>query len=191
MHPGRSVLNWHRKTGKPYIVSPHGMLSKVALSYGTLKKIAVSFWFQNAVFQKAAIIHATSSNERDEIRQYGLKGQICIIPNGVDNLNTLEIKDKPAPSKNRIVLSLGRIHKKKALDQLVLAWKSLEPDFPEWSLMIVGPDEQGEAQVLLDMIKEAKLKRVKIQGPVFGDKKIELMGLLVFLLCLRGVRTSL
>ena len=42
--------------------------------------------------------------------------------------------------------------------------------------MIVGPDEQGEAQVLLDMIKEAKLKRVKIQGPVFGDKKIELMG---------------
>jgi hypothetical protein len=54
MHPGRSVLKWHRRTGRPYMVSPHGMLSTVALSFGRLKKIAVSYWFQDEVLRKAS-----------------------------------------------------------------------------------------------------------------------------------------
>ncbi len=73
------------------------------------------------------------------------------------------------------VVSLGRIHPKKALDRLILAWRGIEPAFPDWQLKIVGPDEGGYSAVLLRLIRELGLKNVSISGPVFGDAKIELM----------------
>jgi len=171
MHPGRSVLQWHRVTDRPYVVSPHGMLSKVALSYGYWKKHAVSWWFQDAVFRHASAIHATSIAEQEEVRSYGLKGSVCIVPNGISNTEIIQVRS----CSRRTVLSLGRIHKKKALDQLILAWQTLEPSFPDWSLLIVGPEEHGEARVLSRMIEEAGLKRAEIRGPVYGSEKVSLM----------------
>lgn len=176
MHPGRSVLKWHRATRRPYVVSPHGMLSEVALSYGSLKKRAVSLWFQDAVFREAAVIHATSDAEKDEIRRYGIEAHVCVIPNGISDIEMSGRGRSATKSRGRTVLSLGRIHKKKALDQLILAWQSLEQDFPDWSLLIVGPEEQNEAQILSSMINDFRLKRAEIRGPVFGDEKAVLMG---------------
>jgi len=171
MHPGRSVLQWHRATGRPFVVSPHGMLSQVALSYGYWKKRAVSWWFQDAVFRYACAIHATSIAEQEEVRKYGLKGSICVAPNGIADIEINQVGD----GSGRTVLSLGRIHKKKALDQLILAWQSLEDSFPEWSLLIVGPEEQDEARLLSRMIAQAGLKRAEIRGPVYGAEKVSIM----------------
>jgi len=171
MHPGRTVLQWHRTTGRPYVVSPHGMLSEIALSYGRWKKWGVSWWYQDAVFRNASAIHSTSAAEQDEIRRYGLKGSVYVIPNGISDMEGSHGKR----GAGRTVLSLGRIHKIKALDQLILAWQTLEPNFPEWSLLIAGPEEHGEAQVLSRMIKEAGLKRAEIRGPVYGPDKVALM----------------
>lgn len=49
MHPNRSVLQWHRRTGRPYVLSIHGMLSEAALSYSPWKKHVASVLFQNNV----------------------------------------------------------------------------------------------------------------------------------------------
>jgi len=171
MHPGRSVLQWHRASKQPYIVSPHGMLSDVALSYGRKKKALVSWWFQDAVLAHAAAVHATSYVETEEIRKRGIAAPVCVIPNGVADLGfPVDIGE----SRNTI-LSLGRIHRKKALDYLVRAWQKLEPDFPDWSVLIVGPDEGGEVMRLQTLIKEIGVKRASIEGPVFGAEKVLLM----------------
>ncbi|TIQ75288.1 MAG: glycosyl transferase family 1, partial [Mesorhizobium sp.] len=42
MHPSRSVLQWSRSTGRPYMISPHGMLGAAALRYSRSKKRLIS-----------------------------------------------------------------------------------------------------------------------------------------------------
>lgn len=171
MHPGRSVLNWHQQTGRPYIVSTHGMLSEVALSYSRAKKKFLSLWFQDAVLRNAAALHATNNNELAEIQAQGLQRPICVVPNGISHI----ARPDDIESSSRTILSLGRIHRIKALHHLVLAWRELERDFPEWSVLIVGPDEGGEVDRLQTLIKEAGIKRVTIRKPVYGEEKTHIM----------------
>lgn len=171
MYPGCSVLRWHRATGRPYVISTHGMLSDVALSYSRLRKKAVSLWFQDAVFARAAALHATSECEAGEIRAYGLRAPVCTVPNGIAEIARPAVPRPPG----RTILSLGRIHRKKALDHLILAWQRLERDFPDWSVLILGPDEGEEASRLRGLIAETGVQRVAIRGPVYGAEKTELM----------------
>jgi glycosyltransferase involved in cell wall biosynthesis len=171
MHHGRSVLQWHRATGKPYMLSPHGMLSDVALTYGRPKKKLVSLWFQNAVFRNAAVLHATSDAEVSEFRAYGLHSPVCVVPNGINEI----ARPIGTAEPSRTILSLGRVHRKKALDQLILAWQKLEPGFPDWSVQIVGPDEKGETARLSALVEETGVARVAFRGPVYGDEKVSIM----------------
>ena len=171
MHPGRSVLKWDIATGQPYLVSPHGMLSNIALSYGRLKKKAVSWWFQDDVFRHAAGFHATSAGEQAEIARYGLACRACVVPNGIAEPG---LPVRPA-ARPRTILSLGRIHRVKGLAHLILAWKLLEDDFPEWSVLIAGPDEGGEVARLSALIGETGVRRLAITGPVLGAEKMSLM----------------
>jgi glycosyltransferase involved in cell wall biosynthesis len=53
------------------------------------------------------------------------------------------------------LLFLSRIHAKKGLDLLVPAWGKLTKEFPDWELLIVGPDEGGYQATVEKMIAEA------------------------------------
>jgi glycosyltransferase involved in cell wall biosynthesis len=50
---------------------------------------------------------------------------------------------------------LSRIHAKKGLDLLVPAWGKLTKEFPDWELLIVGPDEGGYQATVEKMIAES------------------------------------
>ena len=83
--------------------------------------------------------------EYNDIREYGLKNPVCIIPNGVDlpeNIDDLKKQDAPwkniiAPGQN-VLLYLGRIHPKKGLTNLIMAWKQvmIESQNKNWNLVI-------------------------------------------------------
>jgi glycosyltransferase involved in cell wall biosynthesis len=163
---GRAAL----LAGKPFIVAPRGMLSPAALAFSRLKKQVVWALMQGNVVRRASCIHATSEQEHDEIRDFGLKNPIAIIPNGID-IPELADHSPIATSNGRVVLSLGRIHPKKGLDRLVRAWAQVEHVHPEWRLRIVGPDELGHAKELGALAAEMKTMRVSIEGPVAGDAK--------------------
>lgn len=167
MYPNLSVLRWHLRTNKPYLVSVHGMLSPVALSYSSMKKKFVRHVFQDKVLYNAAAFHSTSSSESLEIINWGLNSPVFEIPNGVD------LPAEGAVSRHNTfkVLTLGRVHKKKGLSNLVQAWRVLEPKFPHWTLEIVGPDEGGEVARLKVLVKQLGLKRVAFQGAVLGELK--------------------
>jgi glycosyltransferase involved in cell wall biosynthesis len=53
------------------------------------------------------------------------------------------------------LLFLSRIHAKKGLDLLVPAWGKLTKEFPDWELLIVGPDEGGYQATVEKMIADA------------------------------------
>jgi len=126
---------------------------------------------QGKVVRRAACIHATSEQEHDEIRNFGLNNPVAIIPNGID-LPEPRARSASGPAAGRIVLSLGRIHPKKGLDRLVRAWATLEAVHPDWRLRIVGPDERGHAGELIALAAELKARRVSVENSVAGDAKI-------------------
>jgi glycosyltransferase involved in cell wall biosynthesis len=157
---------------KPFIVAPRGMLSSTALSFSRLKKRVVWALLQGDVVRRASCIHATSEQEHNEIRDFGLTNPVAIIPNGID-IPELDSHSTAATDAGRIVLSLGRIHPKKGLDRLVRAWAKVEAAHLEWRLRIVGPDELGHARELAALAAELKTQRVSIEGPVAGAAKAE------------------
>jgi glycosyltransferase involved in cell wall biosynthesis len=169
MHPGRSVLQWHNRTGGPYVLSPHGMLSEVALGYSPLKKRMAGVLFQKAVFRHAAALHVTSNQEADEAGAYGLPQPFIRFPNGVSDIRR-PIGATVAPPFR--VLSLGRISRIKALDHLITAWASLEDAFPDWTLSLTGPDEGGETARLQALATSLDVSRLRFHPPLFGEAKV-------------------
>jgi glycosyltransferase involved in cell wall biosynthesis len=166
VNAGRVAL----RARKPFIVSPRGMLGAAALAFSRAKKRIAWALLQGDVVRCASCIHATSEQEHDEIRHFGLNNPIAIIPNGID-VPEPDNHSTAATEFSRIVLSLGRIHPKKGLDRLVRAWARVESAHPEWRLRIVGPDELGHANELAALAAELKTQRVSIEGPVAGDAK--------------------
>ncbi|TMV10336.1 glycosyltransferase [Ruegeria sediminis] len=188
-YPSKAVLDWHRATGNPYLVSVHGMLSKVALSYSPAKKRISRLLFQDRCFDGARALHATTETELAEIRALGYRGPIAIFPNGV---NAAAIPDLPARTPGKTVLTLGRLHHKKGLDILIDIWAKLEPAFPDWSLRIIGPDENGYAARLKNRLKSHHLARCSVEAPVFGaDKDIAIASSDLFVLPSRNENFAL
>jgi glycosyltransferase involved in cell wall biosynthesis len=119
----------------------------------------------------ASCLHATSRQEYQDIRAFGLKAPIAIIPNGIDVLPS-EPKGPPNGGQ-RTVLYLGRLHPKKGLDRLLDAWELIEDHHPEWQLDIVGPIDGDYAQMLKARIAADAASRVCLVGPLYGEAKLE------------------
>ena len=159
-----------QRSRKPFVLAPEGMLSSVALGFSHRKKRLFWALWQEKVVRSASCIHVMSEQEHDEVRAFGLNNPVAVIPNGID-LPELETQSRSGPGKDRILLSLGRIHPKKGLDRLLRAWATVEKAHPAWRLRIVGPDELGHAAELAGLVDELKLKRVSIEPPIAGRTK--------------------
>ena len=159
-----------KQTGVRLVHSTRGMLGPAALEFARWKKTA--FWqlWQKRALKSADCLHATSDAELEEIRASGLTNPVAVIPNGVA---MPEMPASPAPLRSeRTVLSLGRIHPKKGLDNLIRAWATLENDFPEWRLRLIGPPENAHDEMLRSLKDSLGVKRVHIEGPVFGAERL-------------------
>lgn len=158
-----------RRARRPLIVAPRGMLGPAALAFSPLKKRAFWHLLQRSAVAAAACFHATSEQEYEDIRAFGLRQPVAVIPNGidVDGAGVPEARRQGA----RTVLSLGRIHPKKGLDILLRAWARVESIRPNWCLRIVGPSEKGHEIELKGLAAKLKLARVSIEGPIYGADK--------------------
>ena len=75
------------------------------------------------------------------------------------------------PAVERVVLSLGRIHPKKGLVQLVYAWSKVETRYADWRLKIAGPPERGHDNELRALAMSLGLTRISVEGPIYGEAK--------------------
>jgi glycosyltransferase involved in cell wall biosynthesis len=165
--PNLSAATVARRTGKPFVCSPRGMLSAAALAFSRRKKRLVWMLGQKAALAGAACLHATSEGERAEIRSCGLAAPVAVIPNGVDLPDLDGCAARPIAGP-RILLSLGRMHPKKGLDVLLHAWSRVEAAHPDWRLRIVGPAEDGHDRELAGRAEQLGITRASVEGPVYG-----------------------
>ena len=176
MYPSVVVRDWHRKTGRPYLVSPHGMLDPWAVKNSAWKKKLALLFYEREHLQNAACLRALCESEAKAMRAFGLKNPICIIPNGID---VPEIGDQKAENKNefqlsafpisaftgrrKVLLYLGRIHPKKGLVNLLKAWAAVQRTedggrrTEEWVLAIAGWDQGGHEAELKSLASELGL----------------------------------
>lgn len=187
-----AALQWQKKTGRPVVVSPHGMLDPWAVRNSAWKKKLVGLIFANESLHKATCIHALCQSEADSIRAYGLENPIAIIPNGIDLPDfDHSMRKVQCSKKKRKLLFLGRIHPKKGLKELIAAW-SMVPEAcrNEWELIIAGWDDGGHLDSLkkqastlglqwsvdeLDSELCSAATDLHFVGPKFGEEKYELL----------------
>jgi len=165
----------------PYITTTHGMLDSWAVRNSRFKKKIVAFMYEKAALKNASCLHAFTKQEYIDIRNFGLKNPVCILPNGVDvPLNIQELKaakpvwDGLIKCEKKVLLYLGRIHPKKGLTNLIKAWKSVQKlgKSSDWVLAIVGWDRGGYELELKEISKNLELdKSIFFLGPQFKKNK--------------------
>jgi glycosyltransferase involved in cell wall biosynthesis len=171
---------WHRRTSRPYIVHPEGMLESWALRNGRWKKRIAALLYENEHLRRAACLRALSEAEAQSIRACGLRNPICVIPNGVD---LPEQHDRPGTKTDsgpfgefakdrKILLCLGRLHPKKNVANLIRAWNEMsnsqDCNSDPWILAIAGWDQGGYAS---ELKRIAAVPSVAFLGPLFGEDK--------------------
>jgi poly(glycerol-phosphate) alpha-glucosyltransferase len=178
MHTSVAALKFTRKTRKPHLVSPHGMLDPWALDNSRWKKRLAATFFEDANLGSAACLHALNPAEEKSIRDYGYTGPVCVIPNGIDVPDPGDVPrsapwwTKTAP-EIKTLLYLGRIHPKKGLLNLLKAWSRLEPGLQKsWRLVVAGWDENHHQLTLRRMAQALRIESTVIfPGPLFGEEK--------------------
>lgn len=171
-HNSVVARNWSRRTSKPVVVSPRGMLSSDALSFSRWKKVFAMNLFQLRCLRHASCIHVTSDDETVSLRKLGVTTKCKKIPNGIDSSTA---KPVPFSERQNVVLAMGRIHPIKGYDNLILAWGKIERDFPAWSLIIRGPDHNLHRSYLVDLANRLNLDSVTIGGEVCDREKDEFL----------------
>jgi len=183
-YPSLASLLWSKRTGKPLLVAPHGMMDPWALRQSRLKKHMAGLLFQNAQLRQAACIRALCESELKSIRAYGLKNPVCVIPNGIDLPVIAEGKNVITPVRElkeqgrKILLYLGRIHPKKGLINLLKAWKcaidAQSTIGDQWNLVIAGWDQEGHEGELKNLASDLQIEEsVLFVGPQYGKAKAE------------------
>lgn len=155
----------------PLVVSPHGMLGVGALKFSWRKKQLFSMLAQKPALAAASCFHATSGQELEDVRAFGLSAPVAIIPNGVDIPPADSLRRDDTAVGARTVLYLGRVHPKKGIDRLLHAWSKVADRRPGWRLRVIGPSEGGHDRELQALSASLGLRSVEFHPGLFGEEK--------------------
>ena len=179
MYLSAAVHSWRRRTGRPLIIAPHGMLDPWAVSNSRWKKRLAALLYESDNLRAAGCLRALNASEAQAIREQGIRRPVAIIPNGVDLPKVWEELDPPGwlpRDGRRMLLFLGRLHPKKGLIETLQAWaifKKAHPDMAStWRLAICGwgsGDYAGELRSVSEGLGLAG--DVLFPGPVHGAEK--------------------
>ena len=184
-YPSVAVQAWHQRTGRPYLISTHGMLDPWALRNSAWKKRIALAFYERAHLEQAACLRALCESEAQAFRAFGLKNPVCIIPNGIDlpddRGRTAEDGSQssaiwPGASGRKVLLFLSRIHPKKGLVNLLRAWAAVQkPEgggrkSEEWVLVIAGWDQGGHEAELMRLCDQLGIKWADVRGQRAEDR---------------------
>ena len=172
------LTHWSSKRKKPYIISTNGMLDPWAARNSFWKKQIALLLYERRCLEGAACIHVTTRAEADSVRNFGLKGSICIIPNGVDLPRPFPYIapnhaswDRWKAHGGKVLLYLGRIHPKKGLGSARQRLECLAyGKSPELALVMSAPTTDGyEAQLKRLITKLGQSDRIDLFPPMFNE----------------------
>ena len=169
MHPSRVGAQWARDTGRPYLISPHGMLDPWITARGRWKKALARYGYERASWARAAAWHALTPREARDIADEAGPRDVLIIPNAGPACGAM-----PAALRSPGVLYLGRIHPKKNLAGLVAGW-CLARRPAAARLQIAGWGDEDDVADLRRHLEAANEPSIVFHGPAFGEAKQRLL----------------
>lgn len=181
-YPSVAATRYSRRNQSPYLISTHGMLDHWAIQNSRWKKAVAYFLYERAHLRGARCLRALCAAEAHAIRELRLRNDIAIIPNGID---LPEIGNHPPTQScgatwnsevgnppwegviepgQKVLLYLGRMHPKKGLANLLLAWAKAQnsqlstlSSQPPWVLALAGWDQGGHEDELKRLCDELGL----------------------------------
>ncbi len=183
--PGRMAAKVAKHIKIPYIYYTYGGFEPWAFNHNYLKKRIYFELIERAILKMAAGIVVSNYSEAKILQDLGIRTEVRKIP--CESIIYKSKMNSPIPRnklithfpnlKNRnFILFLSRLHFKKGLDLLIPAFATLSRNFPDWDLVLAGPDEGGYRRVLENLVKDLGLvDRVVFTGMVTGEAKTTLL----------------
>ncbi len=146
-----------------HIVAPCGMLYKEARTKSSIIKNIVWKTYQKNILKSTKCFHAKSSQESNSLLSLFPDNKVQVIPNPLvlddrDNgdKNNFSFIDNYIADK-RVLLYIGRLVKRKGIEDLINVWDQNALSFPDWCVVIVGDDEKkGYLKTMLDQLEKCK-----------------------------------
>jgi glycosyltransferase involved in cell wall biosynthesis len=167
-----------RRSGIPYVVSPHGMLEPWAWRQRRWKKWPWYHLFERRHLDGASRVLTTSEKEAENVRKHLPSVDCRALPLGLTSEREpdyMAARRKLGWSESDVVLLfLSRIHPKKGLDLLLRALAALEPGSSQnVRLAIVGGGEARYDRTLRTFAhrESHRLPRIDWLGEIWGDDK--------------------
>lgn len=164
-----ALVDVARKRGKPYIITPRGMLypQDIAKSKSWFKNMSLKIILLDDL-NRAACVHVTCEDEMNHCRNLGVTSPIAIVPNPV------EIKEYPNAKKDDVFRLgyLGRISRRKNVEGLIYAWSELGDKVKKNAeLLIIGGGDEEYMAFLKNEVARLNLSNVRFTGFISGQEK--------------------
>jgi len=168
----------------PYFVCPHGMLDPWLKTAHPMKHFFKTlFWklFESNVLSDARGVFFACEEERLLAGLCFLRS-VCssyVVGFGTQDVSGDQDTQKaaflskfPQVRERKLILFLSRLHPKKGLDLLIRAFALHANEFPEFDLLVAGPDQSGLVLQLTKIATELGIqKRIHWTGMLKGDEK--------------------
>ena len=161
---------------KPHLVYPRGLLDGWALHHKQPKKQLGLLIQGRRILRQASCIVALSAAEEASIRALGIHTPVAVIPNGEPAVPSFDdevgtAQDRAGLPDSPYLLFLGRISKKKGLDQTLAAFRQVLERQGDAVLVIAGPVEPGYAQEFGQLCSGFDSRNLRVLEPVSGLRK--------------------
>lgn len=162
----------NKKKNVPYIIVPHGGMTRGAQNLKRWKKWLANQVFFNRFVKNAKAIHCLTHQEADDVMLWGRP--VFVVGNGVfiPSTTNMPITDQ---SKSFRIIFIGRLSiQHKGLDMLVDACGIIREKLilNKTEICIYGPDQHGSLVQIEDLIRERNLSEIiKLPGVVQDEAK--------------------
>jgi glycosyltransferase involved in cell wall biosynthesis len=169
-----------------YVVSPHGSLDRWSMRQKRLKKLVYLGLFGRSLLTRAAAIHFTADDERDQAGEVLQNLRSMVAPCLVDLTSYYQLPGREHARRELSCLSadrpnilfLSRLHPKKGVELLLHAMIALTARNLRLNLIVAGPEDPAVAGYELHLRQmAAKLgvaASVHFIGMIKGELKISL-----------------
>jgi glycosyltransferase involved in cell wall biosynthesis len=178
LYPNWLIGSLARKFRKPLVVSPLGHLDEWSLSHHSWRKAVLLKIIESKYLQYASLFIAKSTYEAEQIQKLRYKGNIAIIPNGLESTEwetkvspSLFLNAYPNLKSKRVVLFLSRIHPKKGVMELVRLWARIGKDFKDWHLVIVGDLNTSYGTQVQNCCTASNIQNLTFITPLYSELK--------------------
>ncbi|MFQ4142449.1 glycosyltransferase [Chlorogloeopsis sp. ULAP02] len=157
----------------PYVIKPHGGMTRGAQKLKQLKKKVGNLLFFNWMVKNAAALHCLTKHEAEDVRQMWNR-PVFIVGNGV-NIPPIEISTHPGIQAQLKFVFLGRLDiEHKGLDLLLEACAIIQEKLrtSQVQVHLYGSDVAGSRVKLKALIDKYKIHDfVHVQDSVWGEAK--------------------